>query len=148
LYPSICIWPTKKLDRPLSGRRRVHRKQEMEWPVGLLVFTAGVMSGAVNAIAGGGTFLSFGAMTLAGIPPVSANATSSIAQFPGYVTSTLAYLKDVRAIWREAMVLTLISAMGACAGSLLLLNVSNPSFRLMVPWLLVAATLLFAVGPW
>lgn len=56
----------------------------------LLLAAAGFLSGAVNAIAGGGTFLTFGVMTLAGIPPISANATSSIVQFPGYVTSPIA----------------------------------------------------------
>ena len=60
--------------------------------VGIL-FPAGFLSGVVNAIAGGGTFLTFGALTLAGLPPISANATSSIAQFPGYITSTYAYLE-------------------------------------------------------
>jgi uncharacterized membrane protein YfcA len=50
----------------------------------------------VNAIAGGGTFLTFGAMTLAGVPPIMANATSSVTQFPGYVTSALAYRTEIR----------------------------------------------------
>lgn len=113
-----------------------------------LLFLAGVLSGAVNAVAGGGTFISFGAMTLGGLPPISANATSSIAQFPGYVTSTLAYWSDIKLIRREALALTVISAVGACAGALLLLSLSNPEFRAMVPWLLLAATALFAAGPW
>ncbi len=87
-------------------------------------------------------------MTLAGVPPVSANATSSIVQFPGYVTSTLAYWSDLKKFWRGALVLALISAAGSLAGALILLSLDNPSFRAMVPWLLVAATVLFAVGPW
>ncbi|MBU2108203.1 MAG: sulfite exporter TauE/SafE family protein, partial [Alphaproteobacteria bacterium] len=57
----------------------------------LILFLAGLASGIVNAIAGGGTFVTFGALSLAGIPPIGANATSSIAQFPGYITSTIAY---------------------------------------------------------
>ena len=56
----------------------------------VFLFVAGFLSGVVNAIAGGGTFLTFGAMTLTGLPPIVANATSSITQFPGYVTSALA----------------------------------------------------------
>ena len=56
----------------------------------LMLFATGFLSGVVNAIAGGGTFLTFGAMTLAGLPPIVANATSAIVQFPGYVTSVLA----------------------------------------------------------
>ena len=60
----------------------------------LILFGAGLVSGAVNAVAGGGTFITFGAMSLVGVSPISANATSSITQFPGYVTSTLAYFKE------------------------------------------------------
>ena len=113
-----------------------------------LLFAAGFLSGAVNAIAGGGTFLTFGALTLAGLPPIAANATSSIAQFPGYITSTLAYFSDIKRMWRGALALAVLSAVGALAGSLLLLSLDNPSFGAMVPWLLLAATLLFAAGPW
>jgi uncharacterized membrane protein YfcA len=101
----------------------------------------------VNAVAGGGTFLSFGALTLAGLPPISANATSSVAQFPGYITSTLAYWSDIRAIWREALLLSVVSVVGALMGALILLSLDNPAFRAMVPWLLLASTMLFAAGP-
>ncbi|MGF9694914.1 sulfite exporter TauE/SafE family protein [Rhizobium sp. 0TCS1.26] len=112
-----------------------------------LLFVAGFLSGAVNAIAGGGTFLTFGALTLAGLPPISANATSSIAQFPGYVTSTLAYRHEIAKMWRGAVVLTIASLLGGLGGALILLALDNPSFRAMVPWLLMAATALFAAGP-
>lgn len=114
----------------------------------LMLFAAGLLSGMVNAIAGGGTFLTFGALTLAGLPPISANATSSIAQFPGYITSTLAYWSDIRRMWRGAIALAIVSAVGALAGALILLSLDNPSFGAMVPWLLLAATVLFAAGPW
>ncbi|CAN7180595.1 sulfite exporter TauE/SafE family protein [Pararhizobium sp. LjRoot235] len=112
-----------------------------------LLFIAGFLSGAVNAVAGGGTFLTFGAMTLAGLPPIVANATSSIVQFPGYVTSALAYRREIRKDFREATVLGIISLIGGLAGALILLSLSNPSFRAMVPWLLIAATAIFALGP-
>jgi hypothetical protein len=114
----------------------------------VLLFIAGFVSGAANAVAGGGTFLTFGAMTLVGLPPIVANATSSVTQLPGYITSTLAYWTDIRHFWRGALLLCLISALGALAGSLILLALSNPSFRALVPWLLIAATALFAAGPW
>ncbi|TIR66652.1 MAG: sulfite exporter TauE/SafE family protein, partial [Mesorhizobium sp.] len=114
----------------------------------VLLFFAGFVSGAVNAVAGGGTFVTFGAMTLVGLPPIVANATSSVTQFPGYITSTLAYLDDIRHFWRQALVLCVISGFGALAGSLILLALSNTSFRALVPWLLIAATALFAAGPW
>jgi len=102
----------------------------------VLLFLSGFVSGAVNAVAGGGTFVTFGAMTLVGVPPIVANATSSVTQFPGYITSTLAYRDDIKHFWRQALLLCIISAL------------SNPSFRALVPWLLIAATALFAAGPW
>lgn len=114
----------------------------------ILLFLAGFVSGAVNAVAGGGTFITFGAMSLAGIPPIAASATSAVTQFPGYITSTLAYWSDIKTFWRGALLLCAISAVGALAGSMILLALDNPSFRVMVPWLLIAATTLFAVGPW
>jgi uncharacterized membrane protein YfcA len=114
----------------------------------LLLALSGFFAGMVNAIAGGGTFLTFGALTLVGIPPIAANATSSITQFPGYVTSTLAYWADIQRMWRSAVLLGVMSAIGSGLGALILLRLSNPSFRAMVPWLLLAATALFAAGPW
>jgi uncharacterized protein len=112
------------------------------------LFLAGFVTGAVNAVAGGGTFVSFGALTLVGAAPISANATSSITQFPGYVTSTLAYWTDIRDMWRGALVLVAASLVGSAVGALILLSLDNPQFRALVPWLLVAATALFAAGPW
>lgn len=113
-----------------------------------LLFVAGFLSGAVNAIAGGGTFITFGAMSLVGLPPIVANATSSVTQLPGYITSALAYSADIRHFWRSALLLGLISAVGALAGALILLALDNPSFRVLVPWLLLVATALFAAGQW
>jgi uncharacterized protein len=113
----------------------------------LVLFSAGLLSGIVNAIAGGGTFLTFGAMTLAGLPPISANATSSIVQFPGYITSALAYKREIAREWKAILILSAISVAGALGGALLLLSLSNPSFKSLVPWLLLVATALFAAGP-
>lgn len=114
----------------------------------LLLFLAGFASGAINAVAGGGTFITFGALSLAGVPPITANATSSVSQFPGYVTSTLAYRHDIARFWRGALLLAFLSALGALAGAAILLVLDNDEFRLTVPWLLLGATALFAAGPW
>ncbi|MEM5470682.1 sulfite exporter TauE/SafE family protein [Hoeflea sp. AS60] len=114
----------------------------------LLLFSAGFLSSAVNAIAGGGTFLTFGALTLVGVPPIMANATSSVTQFPGYVTSALAYRTEIREAGREAWVLAGLSLAGSLVGALILVSMSNPSFRSLVPWLLLGATLVFAAGPY
>lgn len=113
----------------------------------MVLFGAGAVSGAINAVAGGGTFITFGALTLFGLPPITANASSSIIQFPGYVTSTLSYRSDIARIWRHALMLLTVSAVGALLGALLLLTIDNPAFRAVVPWLLLAATLIFAASP-
>lgn len=114
----------------------------------IFLFAAGFLSGVVNAIAGGGTFLTFGAMTMLGLPPILANATSAITQFPGYITSSLAYAREIRADWKEAAQLGALSLVGGLGGALLLLSLSNQSFRALVPWLLLAATAVFAAGPY
>lgn len=113
-----------------------------------ILFLAGFLSGVVNAIAGGGTFLTFGALTMTGLPPIAANATSSMAQFPGYIAATYAYLNDIRLMWRGALAFAVISAIGALLGALLLLSLDNVAFGALVPWLLLGATALFAAGPW
>ncbi len=113
----------------------------------VLLFVSGLLTGMINAVAGGGTFLSFGALSIVGVPPVVANATSSITQFPGYVTSTLAYWTDIKRFWRGALALCAVSVAGAFVGARILLALDNPSFRALVPWLLIAATALFAAGP-
>jgi uncharacterized protein len=127
---------------------RIWPEQIMTFIEGALLVAAGFASGAANAVAGGGTFITFGAMTLVGVPAISANATSAVTQFPGYVTSTLAYWDDIRHFWRSALLLCAISAAGALAGALILLALDNGSFRVLVPWLLFGATALFAAGPW
>lgn len=112
------------------------------------LFLAGACSGAINAVAGGGTFITFAALSLAGVTPVMANATSSIAQFPGYVTSTIAYRDEIAHTLRTAVGLAILSAVGALAGAFILLALDNAQFRTLVPWLLLGATALFAAGPW
>ena len=113
-----------------------------------LLFVAGFLSGTINAVAGGGTFISFGALTLTGASPIFANATSSIAQLPGYITSTLAYRKDYAAMWRGILVLSAASVVGSLGGALFLLYLNDAQFSAVVPWLLIGATALFAAGPW
>nr|WP_255617080.1 sulfite exporter TauE/SafE family protein [Aurantimonas sp. VKM B-3413] len=112
------------------------------------MFLAGFVSGSINAVAGGGTFVSFGALSLTGIPPIVANATSSIAQLPGYFTSVIAYRRDFARIWRGAMVLAVVSVFGSLLGALILLWLDNEQFSAVVPFLLLGATALFAAGPW
>ena len=111
---------------------------------GLAAFGAGVL----NAIAGGGSFLTFPALVFAGVPPLAANATSAAAVSPGYLGSTLGFKDELRAIpgavlQREV----LVAAVGGLIGAGLLLVTPAKVFSGLVPWLLLLATVLFALGP-
>jgi uncharacterized membrane protein YfcA len=112
--------------------------------IGLLV-AAGI-AGALNALAGGGSFISFPALLFTGIPPVEANATNTVALWPGLVASAMAYLKRLNAPLRVLAPLMLTSVLGGWAGALLLLKTPQHTFMRLVPWLLLAGTLLFAFG--
>jgi uncharacterized protein len=111
-----------------------------------LLFVAGVLAGIMNAVAGGGTFLTFPALVFTGIPSVAANQTSTIAVFPGQVASFWAYRNILAAERRTVLVLGLTSLIGGAMGAVILLNLSSSSFDRLVPWLLLFATLAFAFG--
>jgi len=113
----------------------------------LLLIVSAFLAGGLNSIAGGGSFLTFPALVYAGIPVVSANATSAVAVFPGYIGSTLGFRKELAALDpAQRRRLILLALAGGLIGSLLLLVTSNQTFQVIVPWLLLFATLLFAAG--
>ena len=110
-----------------------------------LLFAAGI-AGALNALAGGGSFVSFPALLFLRIPPVEANATNTVALWPGLAASTIAYVKRLNAPLRVMAPLLVTSVAGGWAGALLLLKTPQHTFLRLVPWLLLAGTLLFAFG--
>jgi hypothetical protein len=110
-----------------------------------LLFAAGI-AGALNALAGGGSFISFPALLFMGIPAVEANATNTVALWPGLAASTAAYLKRLNAPLRVLVPLLVTSVAGGWAGALLLLKTPQHTFLRLVPWLLLGGTLLFAFG--
>ena len=112
----------------------------------LLLVVAGFLAGIMNAVAGGGTFLTFPALVFTGIPSVAANQTSSIAVFPGQVASFWAYRNILAAEKRTVLVLGLTSLIGGSLGAFILLHLSSSSFDRLVPWLLLFATFAFAFG--
>jgi hypothetical protein len=109
-----------------------------------MLLGSALAGGAVNALAGGGMFMVFPALLLAGIAPISANATATVSLMPGAWTSTWVY-RDRLAIHgrRLAIGMALSSIAGGAVGSELLLHTSNAQFSRLVPWLLLAATILF-----
>lgn len=113
----------------------------------VLLAAAGLVAGLVNAVAGGGTFFTFSALVAAGLPPIAANATSAVAVWPGNVASLAAYRREVMAHWRHFAMLGAVSLAGGGLGAVILLRLDDAEFRALVPWLLLAATLLFAFSP-
>jgi uncharacterized protein len=114
----------------------------------LLLVGAGLLAGTMNAIAGGGSFVSFPVMVLVGLPPIAANATSTVALFPGTLASTFALRDELRGIAGIGLELLLpISVVGGLIGAILLLVTPGGAFDLVIPWLLLMATLTFAGGP-
>ena len=114
----------------------------------LLLGGAGLIAGIMNAVAGGGTFVTLPALIFAGVPSVAANATSTVALFPGTLASAYAYRKDFRSFDGVNIgTLLAISVAGGLVGALLLLFTPNKSFDAIVPWLLLIGTVTFAFGP-
>ncbi|RJF77616.1 sulfite exporter TauE/SafE family protein [Azospirillum cavernae] len=113
----------------------------------LLLLTAAFLAGAMNAVAGGGSFLTLPALIYAGVPPVAANATGTVALLPGYASGLYGYRQDLTPVGEVGLpLLALVSLAGGLAGAGLLLVTPDAVFRGIVPWLLLAATGLFAFG--
>ena len=114
----------------------------------LLIALAGMLAGAMNAIAGGGSFVSLPALIAAGVPPVAANATSTVALLPGTLASAWVYRRDLAPIGQASQKAMLaVTVLGGAAGAALLLLMPSSSFEAALPWLLLGATLALAAGP-
>lgn len=114
----------------------------------LLLAGAGLLAGAMNALAGGGSFVTLPALIAAGVPSVAANASSTVALYPGGLASAWVYRQGLTQVCgvplRPMLIVTLI---GGLAGSLLLLWTPSSTFDVILPWLLLTATLALAFGP-
>ncbi len=113
----------------------------------LLLVAAAFGAGVLNTVAGGGTFLTFPALVFAGLPPVMANATSTVAVFPGYFGGAIGFRQELVAFDRKRLFrLIAITLAGGLVGSGLLLVSSNEAFSVVVPFLLLGATFAFLFG--
>lgn len=113
----------------------------------LLLLGAGLLAGAMNAVAGGGSFVGFPAMVAVGLSPIVANASNTVALCPGTIASTWARrhdLRDVAGIGPAVMVPVTLA--GGAAGAILLLITPGATFDVVIPWLLLLATLTFVGG--
>ncbi len=115
-----------------------------------LVAVAAFTAGFINAIAGGGSFLTLPALIAAGVPPIAANASSTVALFPGQVTTGFAARDGIAAAARDHRIdvpaLAAISLTGGLVGGLLLLVTPASLFSRIIPWLILFATIIFAGG--
>lgn len=113
----------------------------------LLVAAAGLLGGAVNAVAGGGTLLSFPALLAAGLPPITANITSSVGMLAGYASGSLAYRPELAGQRDRLRALLPFALGGGVAGAGLLLVTPERTFRVVVPYLVLGSCALLAAQP-
>ncbi len=114
----------------------------------LLLIGAALIAGLMNAVAGGGSFFIFPALVFAGVPSVIANASSTVALFPGAFASAWGYRHDFQSFPGVPLKSVLIvSTIGGVGGALLLLYTPNKTFDAIIPWLLLTATIAFIFGP-
>ncbi len=112
----------------------------------LILFGAGFFGGVLNAVAGGGSFITFPALLFVGIPPISANATNTFASTAGYISGAYAFRRDLVACRTQMTPLISVSLFGGGLGALLMLQTPESVFREAIPWLLLFATLMFIFG--
>jgi uncharacterized membrane protein YfcA len=111
----------------------------------ILLFLAAAGGGVVNSVAGGGGFIAFPALLFSGVPSINANATSTVALWPGTLASTGAYRKALSVeLLKRILPLVIITFLGSIVGSILLLKTRQATFDKLIPWLLLGATLLFS----
>jgi uncharacterized protein len=121
---------------------------EMTVGQGVLLFAIAIVAGALNSVAGGGSFFTFPTLVFTGVPPIQANATNTVALWPGALASIGAYRKELGATPRPTLLLLGgVSLVGGLIGAIVLLHTPKNTFAALIPWLLLAATLLFAFGP-
>jgi uncharacterized membrane protein YfcA len=113
----------------------------------LILIVVGLLSGAVNAFAGGGSLVSFPVLIALGLPPLTANVTNTISQLPGYVSITYGYREHLKGQKERFLKLAGPAAVGAVSGVVLLKLGGKGTFDAIVPWLVLLACALLAAGP-
>lgn len=114
----------------------------------ILLFAVGIVTGAMNSIAGGGMLLGFPVLLAAGVPVLNANATTNIIVLPGQMASAFGYRKHLRKLPPQYLVLLVPCMIGAAIGAYVLKHTSNEDFQHLVPGLILLAVLLFAFQPY
>lgn len=113
----------------------------------LLLFTAGIVGGLINALAGGATLITFPAMLAAGLSPTVANASNAVAISPGHLIAAFADREKLPPLTRRTALFIAVATLGGASGAVLLLFIPERLFTLPVPGLIAFSTLLFALAP-
>ena len=113
----------------------------------LLLLLGGLGAGVVNGVAGGGSLISFPLLLALGYPALTANITNTVGIWPGYVGGAAGFRNEISSQRDRLVPLGAVAALGGIAGALLLLTTSSATFRNLVPWLVLGASILFAVQP-
>src|SRR3979490_1590009 len=129
-----------------AGGRNRDKTPGLNLHEAIFLFVAGAVGGAINAVAGGGSFVAFPALLFTGVPPVPANATNTLALWVGTTASGGAYPQKLNIARRVMIPLVITSILGGLAGAFLLIKTPAQTFLHVLPWLLLGATLLFAFG--
>ncbi len=116
-------------------------------PNAIVLFAAAVLGGALNAVAGGGSFIAFPALLFTGVPPVPANATNTVALWTGLAFSGGAFRHHLKVQRGILITLATVSVIGGICGAVLLLRTPAHTFLRILPWLMLVATTLFIFGP-
>jgi uncharacterized membrane protein YfcA len=112
-----------------------------------ILFLAAMCAGGMNALAGGGTFFSFPALMALGVPAILSNATNAVCVTPGHALAAIVYKRELARSPRRVVMCTIAASLGAIIGAWLLTVTNEKTFKMLVPWLLLVATLMFAFGP-
>lgn len=118
----------------------------LTWSSGFALGLTAIIAGAINSVAGGGSFLTFPALMFCGVTPIRANATNTVALWFGSLASVGAYRHQLAGQRSALITLLITSLVGGLAGALLLLYTPEATFKFLLPWLLLTATLIFIFG--
>ncbi len=110
----------------------------------LLLLGAGLLGGTINALAGGGGIIMYPALVASGLPPIIANATASLVVFPGSLTATIGYRKELKKVPKGYLWLAVPCFIGSIVGSVILVRTDPSAFERLAPWLILSAVILLA----
>jgi uncharacterized membrane protein YfcA len=114
----------------------------------ILLFAGGVLAGIINVMAGGAGFMTFPLLVAAGMSEIEANASNFVAVLPANVVGSYVYRHEIQSVRKHLALRLFLAAAGGVIGSSILIWSGQASFQKAIPWLLLFATLSFALGPW